>query len=538
MAMRKIIITSIFLCLCCVFSGCSASKSNEAQNNAQMNSDATVGSLVQIVSPESVPVEGVGLVAGLDGKGSAECPTDIRKYLSQYILSELPSDSDFDADAFINSLNTAVVVIDGDLPVQDSSRPYFDLRVAALRGTQTVSLENGWLYRSELKVKGSFGINTEILADAEGPVFIDKTDTTMPDKKIGYILGGGKIAIKYVIGLVLNKPDFAMTNAIRNRLNMRYGENTARAVKSGVIEVALPDKYKEQRAKFVKLLKATYVYDVPQNDQERIHKHIMQLTENPQSDEGEIALEALGNQSLRQLYTILNSPDEHIRLRAARCMLTLRSDAGMDVLREIAMNRQSPYRIEALEAITRSGRSQDASALSLALLKDEDFNIRLAAYEQLRKLNDISIIGKPIAKSFYIENVTQTDKKDIYVSRSGEPKVVLFGAPLYCKRGSLIELDGQDVMIDALTDPNYVTVTRKYSNRPNLTGQIKCSYRLDSIIQALCEQPPERGQESRMGLGVSYCDLIALLEQMCDKGAVEAQFHAGPLPNFDLNIKK
>jgi hypothetical protein len=210
----------------------------------------------------------------------------------------------------------------------------------------------------------------------------------------------------------------------------------------------------------------------------------------------------------------------------------------MDVLREIAMNRQSPYRIEAIEAVTRAGRSHDASALCLALLKDEDFSMRLAAYRQLRKLNDIAVIGKSIAKSFFLENVSQTDKKDIYVSRSGEPQIVLFGAPLYCKRGSIVESAGHDVIIDAMTDPNYVTVIRKYPNKPNLTGQIKCSYRLDSIIQALCEQPPERGQENRMGLGVSYCDMIALLKQMCDKGTLEAQFHAGPLPKFDLNVKK
>ena len=39
-------------------------------------------------------------------------------------------------------------------------------------------------------------------------------------------------------------------------------------------------------------------------------------------------------------------------------------------------------------------------------------------------------------------------------------------------------------------------------------------------------------------LGVSYADAIVLLKEMCDKGAVAAEFRAGPMPNFGLNIKK
>jgi hypothetical protein len=39
-------------------------------------------------------------------------------------------------------------------------------------------------------------------------------------------------------------------------------------------------------------------------------------------------------------------------------------------------------------------------------------------------------------------------------------------------------------------------------------------------------------------LGVPYSDAIALLKQMVDKNAIDAQFVAGPLPKIDLNVKK
>ncbi|MBN2591493.1 MAG: flagellar basal body P-ring protein FlgI [Sedimentisphaerales bacterium] len=497
-----------------------------------------LGSITLFNSPNTISVEGIGLVGGLQGKGSAECPEQIRKYLSQYILSELSSEDDLNINSLIESLNTAVVIIEGVMPVEDSGKEYFDLKVIAYPGTQTVSLENGWLYHSELKRINTFGINTDILADAEGPIFTDQISDLPIDGRIGYILGGGKVFAKYIIGLVLNNDDFELTNNIRNRLNFRFGRNTARAVKAGIIEVTVPTKYKTQRKKFVELLKTMYVYDIPENEPNRVGKHIQQIINQPESNDGEYALETIGNNSLNQLSILLGAPDEHVRLRAARCMLNLRSDEGMGVLIETVLDKQSPYRIEALEAVTESGRASDASSLAQELMKDESFDIRLAAYEQLHKLNDSSINVKPIASVFYVEKIEQPVRKDIYVTRSGQPKVVLMGTSISCNKGFLIKSANNEITIEAPVDQDYVIVTREFPDRPDLTGNIKCTYELGDIIQALCNELPERGQITRGGLGVSYSDIIALLKQMCDKGAINAQFHAGPIPKIDLNVKK
>jgi len=58
--------------------------------------------------------------------------------------------------------------------------------------------------------------------------------------------------------------------------------------------------------------------------------------------------------------------------------------------------------------------------------------MRLAAYEQLRKLDDIAVSQEVIADNFYLEQIVQTPYKSIFVSRSGQPRIVLFGAPIRC----------------------------------------------------------------------------------------------------------
>ncbi len=532
---RKAICIITFLQLICCISGC------QSPNKAQRTPDlgATIGSLVDVVYPESLSVEGYGLVGGLRGTGSMQCPPRIRAYLTRYIMTQLSEDTISKAESLIDSPNTAVVLIKADMPVQDAMSEYFDVVVTTLPDTQTTSLEGGWLFPAEMKITGSFGIKTEILADAQGPVFIDKISTSDIDKRTGFILAGGKSLIDYKVVLVVKKPGFKLTNAIRNRLNQRFGRDIARAESPGRIEVTIPAKYREDRKRFISLIGALYLTETPEITRERINHYIGQLALSPESQESEVALEAIGNQSLADLFGLLNSSDQRVRLRAARCMLSLGNSAGLEPLRRIAMDGSSDYRLEALEAITSSAMSrQTAVAVARALLNDGDFNICLFAYEQLRKLNDVTIAGKPIGKNFFLEQIVRSERKTIYVTRSGQPRIVLFGAPIICNRNIFVQSPDKEITVNAPADQDALSIIRAHPIRDGVVARMKSSFDLGDIIRTLCTEPLTENQQGRGGLGVSYAEAIALLKQMCDKGAVNAEFLAGPLPKIGLNVKK
>jgi len=500
---------------------------------------ATIGSLVKVSAPEPVPVEGLGLVVGLERAGSAECPPQIRDYLRQYILRQLPAKTRLDVDEFINSPDTAVVSIEGVIPAIASKNQYFDVRVAALPSTQTTSLDGGRLFTAELKMLGSFGINTRILADAEGPVYIDKIDDSRINKKAGYILAGGKVLNEYKIILSLHKPDYGMANRIRNRINGRFGDAAAKAVSSDRIEFIVPPKYKEQRQRFISIVTAMYLTQEPEINSQRIKAYVKRLSGSGDKYSSEVALEAIGNECLDELGVLLDSSDEKIRLHAARCMLNLGSDTGLAVLRRIAQEKESAYRVEALESITIGAKRNDAVSISRKLLRDDDFRIRLDAYEQLRKLDDVAIMQEFIGRNFYLERITQTELKTVFVSRSGQPRFVLFGAPIYCNGNIFVQSGSGDVIINAPSGQKYVNIIRKHPKRPSVIAQLKSdSFELGDIIRTLCDEPIGEGEKGHGGLGVSYADAAVLLKQMCDKGAVRAEFRAGPMPKIGLNIKK
>ncbi|MDD5063190.1 MAG: flagellar basal body P-ring protein FlgI [Phycisphaerae bacterium] len=504
---------------------------------AKIDLGATIGSLAEVFPFDPIPVEGYGLVGGLSGTGSSECPAQIREYLKQYILKQLDEEK-VNVDELINSPDTAVVLVQGIMPTAVPKNQYFDVSVSALPGTQTTSLEGGWLYGAELKAIGGFGVAMKPLATAKGPVFVDTLSPGKTNKKNVYIMAGGRVLNEYEINMGLSQPDLRIASLICSKLNGRFGYGAARAVSASQVELKVPAAYKKQKQRFVSIVKAIYLSETPEATRERISTFIQKLAVSKDKYTAETALEAIGNESLSKLAALLNSSQEQVRLRTARCMLNLGSDDGLNTLREIALNKDSAYRVEALEAITTSAKRNDAIAIARKVLRDNDPNITLAAYENLRKLDDLIIRQTLIARNFYLEQISQTEYKGIFVYRSGQPRIVLFGAPIYCRDDIFIQSEDGSITINAPAGQKYVSIIRKHPKRPNVMMQLKSSFELGDIIQTLCEEPLKKAKEDRRGLNVSYTEAIALLKQMCDKGAVEAEFQAGPLPKIDLIIKR
>lgn len=500
---------------------------------------ATIGSLVEVFSPDAIPVEGYALVGGLDGTGSAECQPRIKEYLKRYIMVQLPGQRN--VEKFINSSNTAVVLVQGIMPTAVLKNRRFDVMVTALMGTQTTSLEGGHLWGAELYEMGKFGMATKVLATAEGPIFIDKItdDTSITDKRIGYVLAGGTVLDKYKITLLLRRPDYEIASLIRNRLNERFGDGTAKAVSPSQIELEVPAEYGEQKQRFISIVRATYLIQTQGIIQKRISFLVRKLAVSADKEQSEIALEAIGSESLGKLAALLNSSNEQVRLRAARCMLNLGSNRGFKTLREIAMDKDSVYRFDVLEAITTAASRNNAASVSRRLLRDEDFDIRLAAYESLRKLDDIVITQEFIGRNFYLERIAQTKHRAVFISRSGQPRIVLFGVPIYCRGNIFVQSDDGNITINVPAGQEYVSVIRRLPKRPDIPPiQLKCSFELSDIIRTLCEEPVKKTGRGRGGLNVSYSDAIALLEKMCDKGAIKAEFRAGEPSKIGLIVKR
>ena len=191
-----------------------------------------------------------------------------------------------------------------------------------------------------------------------------------------------------------------------------------------------------------------------------------------------------------------------------------------------------------MDAIVAGAEPKAAGPIARGLIGDEDFEVRLAAYENLRRLDDLAITSSLIAKSFLLEQVAQSGKPAIYVRRSGEPRIVLFGAPIYCRDNIFVQSQDGAITINAPAGQGYVTILRRHPTHSDVIIRLRSTFELSDIIRILCEEPLSKEEQGQHGLGVTYSVLAGLLKQMSDKGAVDAEFHAGALPKIGLNIKK
>jgi len=541
---KKIILIVVLPFLTVMFWACeqNASKTDKRNLEEPTELNTTVGSIARLYDFSATPVKGFGIVANLPGTGSSECPPDLRVILEKYIQQQVPDKGTINPNSFINSKNTAVVEVYGVIPPVATKGQNIDLKVAALSSTQTTSLAGGRLFTTDLKGVARFTRFNEYsktLAKAAGPIFIDTLETQNINKNTGYILGGGVISIDALVSLILSEPSYFTASAIHNRLNERFGPGTANAISPTEIIIKIPDKFKKRKVSFLEMVKLLYITDNSQLQQARIDSLVRRLAESEDKIASELALTAIGKGALDELAPLLDHPDQRIRLHSARCMLDIGDDRALRPLRKIIIDRNSPYRIDAIQALGTSAKRNDVLPILNRLLRDDDFDIRFAAYEQLRKLADISISQTIVAGDFFVDNVTAGGQKVIFVSRTNAPRIVLFGAPIYCKDDVFIESSDKNIIINAKPGEKFVSVMRKHPTRPKLMGPMAASFELTDIIRVLCEGLPVKDQpQLRPGLGISYSDLIALLSHMCQSGAINAEFRAGLLSTAGAILEK
>jgi hypothetical protein len=537
-SIRHVVYVGVFLFLSASLAGCAALGSGaSARDGAEPNLGPTIGSVADVVRSQPIPVEGYGLVGGLSGTGSAICPPAVRNYLKQYILSQVP-DGASNLDELINAPDTAVVHLDGVIPPMAMKGDCFDVRVTPVVGSDTTSLRGGRLYLADLQLPGTFGIDARTMATVEGPVFIDLLGTGEPMLKVGCVLGGGRASYDYAGIIHLHQADFRMASAIRNRVNERYGPETATAISSTDVGFRIPTEYYLRRERFAKLLTATYLVAAANTRAARTDAAVKQLAGTGDKEAGEITLEALGRESIAGLVPLLKSPDEETRLRAARCMLYLHDDRAVEALYAIATDLKSTRRAEAVETIAIGARRDDAGTILRRLLDDNDEQVVRTAFEHLRRLEDPAIREELINHDFYLDQAPRAGKPVILVFRSGAPRIVVLGSALSCRDSFSIESPGGLVTLTARAGDNGVSVVRRLASRRTRSASVRSSREVRDIIRTLGGDPTAAARRQPAGLGVSYTEITALLERVCAAKVVDAQFWPGPPTKFGQTVKK
>jgi flagellar basal body P-ring protein FlgI len=516
---------------------------SESQQRLAAVMGNTVGGSAFLSNGRYLVVRGYGLVVGLGKNGSKECPEPLRGQMLQEIHKQMENGGiysmdkiDLSARNLLESMDTAVVEVTGSIAPGACKGAKFDVQVQAVAGTDTRSLEGGRLYTCSLHVfrQDSQGNDLEgkAVAKASGPIFQNivasgSGATTQPDARQGLVLGGGENTVERTMELTLGSDSHRLARQIMNRINEHFGNGhqIADAKSPSRIVVQAPTDWKNNEEHFYEL-----VVHLPLVREEEFltsyAKGLMGLLKDPTAPAEDIALvlEASGQSAVDVAQGFYTDSNRAVRYYAARVGLRLRDSTAVDVLAREAAEVGSPFREAALAELSHASDVAVARIPLRALINDANVKIRILAYEGLARHNDEKIQRyKCGLGSFTLDVVPSTGQPLIYATRAMEGRIGLIGQNVHCQPPFFYLHPSHAISVSAEAGKDQVTLVRRAP-----FGQVSEPFQvpldLGQMIHFMGDTAEVDENTGKVrGLGLSYTEVLDVLQAMCKAKAVPAR---------------
>ena len=517
-----------------------------APENAQVSNSAayrdTIGSLTYYEGLSPMRVRGYGLVVGLGRNGSRDCPKDIytdlvqRMYKRRQSTGSIVGTKVITPEELIDDLDTAIVVVYGEIPPAAVAGMPFDVAVRALPGTQTESLRGGRLYTTDLEVFRSVSgrgiLSGQVLARAAGPLFLnpfsDDESATKSDPLQGTILGGGRAIKDRRIRLVLVQPSYGWAQRIQDRINSRFPgpRKIADATSPSFIQLRVPQEYHDKTGHFLSLVRSLCLSRDPRFEATRARRLAQEIV-HPDSPHADIALcfEGLGRTALPELKDLYAHPKDYVSFHAGVAGLRLGDHLACDAVVMHVQDPRSEYRLKAIRALAEAGGMAGAAVALRNLLNDEDQRVQIAAYEALVERNDATIDSMQLGKDNFRLDVIPIPRGDfVYAKRSASRRIALFGQDLRCVPPVFYVAPDGSVTINAREGDESLTLLRRAPSGGATSPPIPGPFDLKMLIKLMGSDAHLGRNDEVLGLGLDYGAVVRALHRLCNDRSVNARF--------------
>ncbi len=558
MPRRFFLLASVGLCICAAILGCNSANALNAKNQdgairISPQVEGTVAQYADLVTGD-IAVQGYGLVVGLGNNGSSAVPSHLQKYMKEYLAKQnlgswTAGTEMVTPSRILRDLDTATILSGGAYPHGAPVGSQFDVNVSALPQTQTRSLDGGILMPTDLRLavggKASVEGPTMRLAEVSGPIFVNpfldsSNPTEQAKSRIGRIIGGGRVIRAKPIRLQLRKPEYERCRLIDQMINksvkewypLEKHEKVAKAKNPSTIEITIPQAARDDYEHFLKLILHIPLRGGPGQWEKQARK-IAVTMEQPSANHDGLAFvwEAMGRQTVPVLQTLYTSKHPEASFYSARTGLRLGDEVALDVVRRFATTANSPLQLPAIEELGKARKFPQSASSLKKLLDDENVLIRIAAYEALTKLGDKSRIRRiDVDGQFKLDLVNSSRDYVVYATQTKEPKIVLFGKDMNICRPLFFNPPDDLITINARKNDDKIMLFRKIQRTNSLSDPFFIDFKVSSLIQTLGSRPVRGENGQRLGLGLTYGQVIGVLHRMCRENDILAKFVLQPLP--------
>ena len=509
--------------------GCTSTAFRKEKDTIQRNPSA--GTAAQFIDDLARPwgmntlrVEGVSLVQGLNGTGGDPPPSAEREML----LEEMRVHQVDKPNGVLASKNTALVTVRAFLPPGVQKGDPIDVEVRIPPRHQVESLHGGWLMPTQLRefarLKNRVA-SGHVMAMAKGDVLVDSLFTSGDDSVMhtrGRILGGGVAAKSRNLGLVVRDEHLSVATAARigEAINKRfhiYERGLQRPVanpkRDRFVELLVHPRYQDNVIRYVRVVQSIPVRFGPGGIAAQLETLERQLHNAATSAASALKLEALGQDGVPILKAGLQQDDMEVVFYAAEALAYLNESQAVDSL-VTAIKDEPAFRQRAFTALGAMNVATAHEAL-IDLLHDNSAETRYAAFRTLRRMmpEDPNIRGERLGP-FYYHLISTHGEPLVHATRAERPEIVLFGEdhplhlPIAVYAGDRIVVRG-----DRLEE---ITVTKIEAGEEN--QKVKCPPQLDAVIRSIVD------------LGGTYPDVVQAISQAKQNGCLKSRLEFAAIP--------
>ena len=170
---------------------------------------------------------------------------------------------------------------------------------------------------------------------------------------------------------------------------------------------------------------------------ERYARQIARAIELPTGRHEDISLvwEAIGRQVLPVIQPLYTAENPAAAFFAARAGLRLGDTLAVEPMIGMARQTDGPFQLQAVAELGRARRFVQGVGALRELLTSPSQLLRLAAYEALLERGSTSAIRREDIPGQFTLDVVQVDREyTIYATRTGPPRIVLFGRDIPIRR--------------------------------------------------------------------------------------------------------
>ncbi len=495
-------------------------------------------------NPDPVRVSNWGLVVNLPGTGDGTAPAFVRKYIveeaSKHGFGSAMSDGyqHVTPDKILDdpSRRAAIVRVDGFMHAGIRKGETFDVVVSALQDSGVTSLAGGDLYTTDLKIGGADGTNprgvVDVQAKSAGTLFVNPALALNPgsstsnqnisrtSRRVAVILDGGLCVRDQVLVLRLRAPQRSVMRQIQARINEHFDNGRVADPKNeAIMYLTVPASYRGDWERFIGVTMHLYLDGRPELLTGRARRLAEEaLKRDAPLQDISFAWEAMGDVALPAITPLMSATySQDVQFAAARAAACIGDPGASSALVRIASTPGHKWQTDAVRTLGMLPPTPGTARMLRKLLDSDSALVRIEAYKMLaaNKSNYIvpTVMPRPgVDEKFVLDMVPVTSAPLVYATRSGVPRIAVFGTSVRIVTPLTFTALDDRLTITSVPGSDALTVfyrplgpgrTIKILSRPDLAELIGWlgGYALDADQQ----------------IDLSYGEIVAIVQALAEK---------------------